>query len=90
LRVISVGYRRQADSYHQWVGFWTTSRWAHGAHKSPGRQSNSAGDPWTISGRGWENYEERIRNDDSADLDAPEDMRQKPAIWVMGAWSWRI
>ncbi len=31
---------------------------------------------------GWENYDERIRNDDLIDLDVLADMRQKHALWL--------
>ena len=31
---------------------------------------------------GWENYDERIREDDRVDLDVMEDIRRKHAAWV--------
>lgn len=31
---------------------------------------------------GWENYDERIRNDDLIDLEVLEDMRRKHALWL--------
>ena len=31
---------------------------------------------------GWENYDERIRDDDRIDLEVLEDIRQKHALWL--------
>ncbi len=34
------------------------------------------------SGMGWENYDERIRDDDRIDLEVLDDTRQKHALWL--------
>ncbi|MDS4022808.1 MAG: putative peptidoglycan binding domain-containing protein [Candidatus Competibacter sp.] len=33
---------------------------------------------------GWENYDERIRDDDQIDLEVLDDIRRKHALWLQG------